>query len=82
MSVRIAAEVSLVQVGEAGAESALLERIKQGDNQERSEILGQLSRLPGARLESFRKQIDAMAANDREPEYIRARARSLAGPRP
>jgi hypothetical protein len=59
--------------------SALLERLKGADNGERGEILNQLARLPVAQLEFFRKEIELIAANDREPEYLRARAGSLIG---
>ena len=75
--VRASAAVSLIQLGEDGAEPALLERLKNADNTERREILDQLARLPVARLEFFRKEIETIAANDREPEYVRSRASAL-----
>jgi HEAT repeat protein len=77
--VRVSSAVSLIQLGEDGVNSALLERLKGADNGERAEILSQLARLPVAQLEFFRKEIEIIAANEREPEYLRARAGSLIG---
>jgi HEAT repeat protein len=77
--VRVSATVSLIQLGEDGVEPALLERLKNADNAERREILDQLARLPAARLEFFRKEIETIAANDREPEHMRSRASALIG---
>lgn len=79
LPVRINAGVSLMLLGDATAESALLERLRKGDNEERGEMLTQLTRLPKERLAPFKKEIEAIAANEREPEYLRARARTLVG---
>lgn len=79
LSVRISAAVSLVLMGDTSAETFLLERLKHGDNEERGELLTQLGRLPKARLEPFKKELEAITANEREPEYLRSRARTLVG---
>jgi len=75
--VRISAAVSLIQQGEDDEKPALLERLKNADNAERRQILDQLARLPAARLEFFQNEIGSIAANDREPEYVRSAASAL-----
>ena len=75
--VRVSAAVSLIQLGEDGVEPALLERLKNADNAERRQILDQLAHLPAARLKFFGNEIETIAANDREPEYVRSGASAL-----
>ena len=76
--VRIRAGVSLVCLGEPGADVSLRERLQAGDDSERSMILAQLDRLSGPQLEPFRKDIQAIAANAREPQFIHTLAVKLA----
>jgi len=77
--VRIRATASLLLLGEPGMDTALRERLSTGDDGERGEILSQLLRVPQDRREFFRKEIEAIAGNVREPEYLRQRAAALKG---
>ena len=75
--VRVSAAVSLIQLGEDGVPTRLARRLKNADNAERRQILDQFARLPAARLKFFGNEIEKIAANDREPEYVRSGASAL-----
>ena len=77
LMVRIRATTSLLLLDEPGMDTTLSERLASGDDHERGEILSQLARLPKERLAFFRKEIEAIAGKDREPEYLRQRAAAL-----
>lgn len=76
--VRACSTVSLMQLGEPGLETLLRDRLKSADSGERGEILEQLARLPAVQLRRCEEEINAIAANEREPAFLRARAKSLA----
>jgi len=78
--VSLRARVSLVLLGEPGADAFLLNRLQAGDEQERRAILMQLDRLSGPQLGFFRQALEAIARNPREP-YLRDLAAALAGKR-
>jgi HEAT repeat protein len=75
--VRIAAEVSLLQLGLEDGRAGLLADLKNEENPERGRILEQLARLPAARLEPFRDVVQHIVTNQQEPEYLRNRAAGL-----
>jgi len=77
--VRIRATTSLFLLDEPGMDTVLRERLASGNNSERGEILSQLARLPKERRAFFRKDIEAVARNVREPEFLRQRAAALEG---
>jgi HEAT repeat protein len=75
--VRIRAQVSLLLLGERRVEAGLRDRLAAGDQSEQGDILGQLARVSGQQLEFARKEIEAIAGNDRLPQFLRARASPL-----
>jgi hypothetical protein len=81
VEVSIRARVSLLLLGEPGADAFLRDRLHAGDDQERRVILEQLDRLSGARLGIFRNDLEAIAKNPREPQFLRDRAATLAARR-
>lgn len=72
--VRVCATVSLLLLGEASLTAPLRERLRIADNSERGMILQQLARLSAVQLNPFRPELQFIAANDREPLYLRERA--------
>jgi HEAT repeat protein len=76
--VSLRARVSLVVLGEPGADGFLLDRLHAGGEQERRTILVQLDRLSASQLGAFRQALEAIAKNPREP-YLRDLAAALAG---
>lgn len=79
--VSIRARVSLLLLGEPGEDAVLRDRLHAGDDQERREILDQLGRLSGNQLAYFNKDLEAVAKNPREPQFLRERAATLAAKR-
>jgi hypothetical protein len=81
IDVSIRARVSLLLLGEPGEDAFLRDRLHAGDDQERREILDQLGRLSGNQLAYFNKDLEAVAKNPREPQFLRERAATLAAKR-
>jgi HEAT repeat protein len=81
VDVSIRARVSLLLLGEPGEDAFLRDRLHAGDDQERREILDQLGRLSGNQLAYFNKDLEAIAKNPREPQFLRERAATLAAKR-
>ncbi len=75
--VQVRALVSLLILGEHEVEASLRDRLTSGSESEQGEVLHQLERLSGQQLQFARKEIEAIAGNDRLPELLRGRATPL-----
>ncbi len=75
--VRARVLVSLLILGDHEVEASLRDRLTAGSEPEQGEILRELARLPGRQLQFARKEIEAIAGNDRLPQFLRGRAAPL-----
>ena len=76
--VQVRALVSLLRLGDRSAEPELRNRLANGDESQQGAVLAQMDRLESKQLEFARKEIEAMARNDRLPRFLHERASALA----
>ena len=77
LGVQVRALVSLLRLGDRSVEPELRNRLVNGDESQQGEVLEQMDHLSGKQLEFVRKEVEAIAGNDRLPLFLRTRAGTL-----